>query len=78
VLFSLLTKRFHLMPLAVRLFCLRHSLRVIANYLVGLLFLLHIGVVESKFHMECVLKELHLQMKDVKNIWQIANELGYS
>jgi len=77
-LFSILTRRAHLVPFAVRLFSLRHSLRVTSNYLVGLLFLHRIGVVESKSHFDNVLGELHLRERDVRSVWRIAEGIGYS
>jgi len=77
-LFSILTGRAHLIPFAARLFSLRHSLRVTSNYLVGLLFLHRTGVVESKPHFDNVLGELHLRERDVRSVWRMAEEIGYS
>lgn len=78
VFLSLLSKRFRLMPLAVRLFCLRHSLRVTANYLVGLLFLFRTGLVESRSQLDSVLRELRLGIEDIQDVWQTANNVRYS
>lgn len=74
---SFLTRRTYLLKFLKSVISLKDSLRIIANYLISLVFLSEQGLKEANSILNQMLGKLRISAKEIKDFWKISNELGY-